>query len=641
MKHLTNTIVLFFTVCFFASGQYNRESFFKDQYFDVPPETLPIEKQATAEPANYKLWDLSYNRLHLTIDPSKQYIEGEVFFLCQSKTESLEEIILDLNDSLLVDSIVNEKGKLEFSHLNHFITISLPEALGMGQELSFSVFYHGQPIRNGEEAFVSDQHATGPVVYTLSEPWGAKEWWPCKQSLTDKIDSIDIIVSTPLKYRTASNGLLIRNDTLTGKRINHWQHRHSIVPYLVAIVVSNFVEFSDSAILSDGTVVEILNYVYPQSLEKAKTEVAKTAKILRFYSDLLIDYPFKDEKYGHAQFNWPGGMEHQTMSFMGSFNFDLIAHELAHQWFGNYITCSTWNDIWLNEGFATYLTGLTYQYLETDWWAHWRRLNSEQIMSAPGGSVYIENPTDISRLFNSRLSYRKGAYLLHILRSQLGDQKFFSGLRNYLNDKHLANGFASSSDFIRIMESTADTSLTQFFNDWLYGEGFPIYRIEWSGIEKGGVLKINQTSSTGDGHFFKLKIPMTFYYANQEETRWFTNQYNHQMFNLNLGYRPDSIAFNKEMWLLARADIVNSNLVRGSNEKMVVKFDKQANQVSLLSSEPSSKAIEIFSTAGNKILKLSLSPFQNTFSPGSLRRGTYLIRIKDNKQSGCFKLVID
>ncbi len=640
MKHIFCTITILFVTSLFASGQYNRETFFKDQYFDVPPETLPIEKQATAQPFNYNLWDLSYSRLHLTIDPSKQYIEGEVFFACISKTESLSEIILDLNDSLLVDSIVYEKGKLEFSHFNHFITISLPEALGMGQELSFSVFYHGQPIRNGDEAFVSDQHATGPVVYTLSEPWGAKEWWPCKQSLSDKIDSIDIIVSTPLNYRTASNGLLIRNDTLTGERINHWKHRHPIATYLVAIVVSNFVEFSDTVTLSDNTVVEILNYIYPQNLEKVRVEVAKTAKIIRFYSDLLIDYPFKDEKYGHAQFNWPGGMEHQTMSFMGSFNFDLIAHELAHQWFGNYITCSTWNDIWLNEGFATYLTGLTYQYLETDWWTRWRQLNSEQIMSAPGGSVYIENPNDISRIFNSRLSYRKGAYLLHILRSQLGDTLFFSGLRNYLNDKQLANNFASSSDFIRIMESTADTSLSQFFNDWLYGEGYPIYYIEWAGHNKGAVIKVGQSSSMGDGHFFKLKIPITFHHSNKEETLWFTHLYNQQVFDLDLGYRPDSISFNKEMWLLARADIVNSNPIHGSNNKLMVKYDKLGNQISVVSSGQSAKTVEIFNTAGNKMQGLVLSPFQNSFSPGPLSRGTYLVKIKANQQAGCFKLVV-
>jgi len=388
---------------------------------------------------------------------------------------------------------VYEFGQLAYSHFNHFITIALPSPLPFGRKFSFSVFYHGQPIRKGEEAFVSTRHETGPVVYTLSEPWGAKEWWPCKQSLSDKIDSIDIVVTTPWEYRTASNGLLVRNDTLAGERINHWKHRHPIATYLVALVVSNFVEFSDQVTLSDGSVVEILNYVYPQNLEKVGIEVAKTGKILRFYSDLLIDYPFKDEKYGNAQFNWPGGMEHQTMSFMGSFNFDLIAHELAHQWFGNYITCSTWNDIWLNEGFATYLTGLTYQYIETDWWTRWRQLNSEQILSSPGGSVYIKDPTDVSRIFNSRLSYRKGAYLLHILRSQLGDQPFFSGLRNYLTDKQLANGFASSNDFIRVMETTADTSLTQFFEDWLYGEGYPIYKIEWSGKEKGAILKVSQS----------------------------------------------------------------------------------------------------------------------------------------------------
>ena len=166
-------------------------------------------------------------------------------------------------------------------------------------------------------------------------------------------------------------------------------------------------------------------------------------------------------------------MEHQTNSFIVSPNENLMAHELAHQWFGDKITCGSWQDIWLNEGFATYLS---YFYFEKgDPAGHLNRLKnlSNAITSVPGGSVWVEDTTNVGRIFSSRLSYNKGAYLVHMLRWVLGDTSFFRGVRQYMNDPKLAYGFAITEDLKRNLEQVSGKDLTEFFNDWFKGQGHP------------------------------------------------------------------------------------------------------------------------------------------------------------------------
>lgn len=633
-------LILFLLVCFCrVSAQLFSESFFKDRYFDVRPESILPMKSCTTERPVDSYWDLTYNQLTLKIDPNQQYVQGKVLFSWLSKSDTLAGLTIDLNDSLRVDSIQSDLKIESFRHQNNTIILRFDQPVPSGELHQLTVFYQGKPPVS-KEAFVSGTQPDGAVVYTLSEPWGSNTWWPCKESLSDKIDSVDIIVTSPSAFLTASNGLLISNTIQNGFRTCHWQHRHPIATYLVGIVVTNFSRYTEYAVLQGGDSVRIENYIYPGSLETAKRETAKTASILRLYSNLLIDYPYKDEKYGHAQFGWNGGMEHQTMTFMGSFSYDLIAHELAHHWFGNYITCGSWNDIWLNEGFATYLTGLSYQYLETAWWDHWKKLNRERILSQPGGTVYIEEPYSEPRIFDSRLSYRKGAYILHMLRGQIGDSLFFAGLKHYLTQPDFINGFAKSADFIHVMEQEADTTLTAFFDDWLYGEGYPVYQLKWTAKAEGGILQLDQSSSMNDNHFFSLKVPLTFYRNNQAETRWIKHQYNHQVFDFSLGYQPDSIVFDQELWLLATSRIETLNPVYGTTQLFDVIYLQNEKSIKIDNPFQIESRVILFNLNGSPVKSFTSNSGPTTCPVAELRPGIYFLAIQTHQETFSFKLVI-
>ena len=232
---------------------------------------------------------------------------------------------------------------------------------------------------------------------------------------------------------------------------------------------------------------------------------------MNIFTNLFEEYPFADEKYGHAQFGWGGGMEHTTISFMGSFNRGLIAHELAHQWFGNKITCGSWKDIWLNEGFATYLAALAIENLDGEAsFKSWRQQTVNNITSSPSGSVYLtdQDTTSVNRIFSSRLSYNKGAMALHMLRRKLDDTDFYQGMQDYLDTPALAFDYAKTQDFIDAMELTTGENLDEFFNDWIYNQGYPSYNVNWS--QNGNQLQImlSQTQSHSSVSFFEAGVPI-------------------------------------------------------------------------------------------------------------------------------------
>jgi aminopeptidase N len=510
--------------------------------------------------------DIRYTRFHFWVDPAVRYIRGAVMTVFET-TELTAQLDFDFSGALKMDSICAHGQKLTFSRNSDILTVHLPAALPAFSLDSLTFFYQGVPSSSGFGSFETNTHGPGtPVMWTLSEPYGAMEWMPCKQALNDKIDSADIFITHPAMYRAASNGLLQSETTENGQKTAHWKHRYPIATYLVAIAVTNYTEFSTEVPHTNGT-TKIVNYVYPESEADAQASMTNLKAQMQLYNDLFGLYPFQHEKYGHAQFGWGGGMEHQTMSFMGGFDFELVAHEMAHQWFGDKVTCGSWEDIWLNEGFATYLSGLCYERIQPQYWQPFKQQRIESITSQPGGSVRVNDTSSVNRIFSGRLTYSKGAMVLHTLRWICGDSAFFAGIRNYLSDPALAYGYAKTTDLQAHLEAASGKNLTGFFADWYAGEGYPSYQITWSqNIDNQLNFSVKQTRSHPSVSYFELPLPLRLTGAQgQKKDIVLDHKFNGQSFQEQVDFAVSSVAFDPDFWLITRNNTVTKTSVSTYN----------------------------------------------------------------------------
>ncbi|MDX1911418.1 MAG: M1 family aminopeptidase, partial [Saprospiraceae bacterium] len=307
-----------------------------------------------------------------------------------------------------------------------------------------------------------------------------------------------------------------------------------------------------------------LNYVYQEHLEFAEEGAEINVQHMQLFSQLFGDYPFKAEKYGHAQFSWGGGMEHQTMSFVGSYTFDLLSHELAHQWFGDKITCASWEDIWLNEGFATYLNGLCYEFIFPQYWDLYKTDRISKATAQPDGSVWVDDTTSVSRVFSSRLSYSKGAMVLHMLRWVCGDSAFFAGVKNYINDPMLSYGYARTSDLKYHLETASGRNLDGFFADWFYGQGYPSYDVKWAKLPDNQVkITLWQTPSHPSVSFFEMPVPVKLSDGIHDTLLVLPHNTNGQVFTAPLHFEAGSLEFDPDQWIVSRNNLVEEVLANG------------------------------------------------------------------------------
>lgn len=502
--------------------------------------------------------DITYYKLNLQVTVSPGFLHGVVTVHARSTVTQLTAISLDLSSTMTVDSVMSEGAALRFIQHPTTVFIELNRSYGYGEMVVLDVYYRGIPASTGFGSFEFGSHPGGPWVWTLSEPYGARDWWPCKDHPLDKADSVDIWVRCRSDLKVASNGKLLRIvDHPDSTHTYQWAERYPIATYLVFISLTNYAEFTDWFHYTVSDSMPILHYVLPEHLPSARDSFRVVPEMLRIFSETFGLYPFINEKYGHAEFGRGGAMEHQTMTSLirAAFTELVLAHELAHQWFGDFITCASWRHLWLNEGFASYAEAL---YNERRYGPeHYRQsIREAMALAKTGRGPVIKNDTsDIRSLFDQRTVYRKGSSILHMLRHVLGDSLFFLSLRAYTSDPRLRYGVATTEDFQDVCERVAGRSLDWFFQEWLYGENYPRYAYTWSATPDTNAhwlvtITINQTTETLHPSFFVMPIDVRLSNTSRDTTVTLFNHQNPQTFSVRLAFRPERVELDPEEWIL-------------------------------------------------------------------------------------------
>ena len=485
----------------------------------------------------------------------------------------------------------------------------------------------------------------------MSQPYSAKEWFPCKQFLQDKADSVQVYVTTNDQNKVGSNGILQGVDNLPNNKVRYrWKSNLITDYYLISVAVAKYVAYTTwahpAALPNDS--IEILNYVYdnPNCLPNFKPVIDSTAMMIEYFSEKLGLYPFYQEKYGHAMAPFSGGMEHQTMSSMGFFNFGLVAHELMHQWFGDYVTCATWSDIFINEGFASYGAYMAEEQFRGLGAA--RTLMQDvhnDVMDQPGGSIYFTDTANVNRIFSGRLSYDKGNAVIHSLRFVLGDSVFFASLKNFLSQN--AYGNASITDFKTSVEATSGKNLTDFFNQWIYGEGFPIISANYFSNGTNLYLRISHTTSSTTATFrtpFEIKCKSTL---NGDTTITIDLNTNNDTYIIPMSKSINGLDLDPNNWILNRegtisedASLIVLSSINIELESQIKVFPNPTN--SFMNIENKTGVVTTYvlrNLTGTKLVSFRNAAIQQSLDMTNYAPGIYLLEIENKEGRSIQKLI--
>lgn len=500
-----------------------------------------------------KYWELDVDVTNIV----GQIIHGKVTMTSECTVDGVTTVDYDFHSNMTVDSVFMGGNTVSYTRPNYLIRITLDRTYNEGEQFTTVVYYHGHPPGGGFGSFTWDTHNGQPIISTLSEPEGAREWWPCKDMPHDKSDSSDVYITVQDNLTATSNGSLVSNiDNGNGTRTFHWHNSYPITTYLISLAISNYQSFTDWYVNTSGDSMPIVNYVYPEHYNQAVEDLNIVPQAVGIFAELFGEYPFINEKYGHSIFPWGGAMEHQCNTsygsglITGSHYYDWIAvHELAHMWFGDMISCDTWPNIWMNEGFASYLEALwTEELLGHQAYLNYMMFNND--VEYPSGPIYDPWP-----LFDGNTVYDKGSWVLHMLRGVMGDEAFFDGMYTYANHPDHQYGTITSQQFQAIMEQYYGADLTWFFQQWLWGVNRPDYEYSWMTENVGGgqyelFLHIDQTQSYPSPDVFTMPIKIYPRVGGVDTMITVFNDSREDDFRVILEGNPSMVRFDIDDWVL-------------------------------------------------------------------------------------------
>ena len=637
LKDLLFILFLFFALPW-VSGQ-------KKSKFQARTINSSVSPYLSLSQHNY---DVKFYFIDLLISNTSAYLQGETSIKVESVTGKIDTLVFELHSSLNIDSVfVNSQLLTTLPLVNNLIKIVLPETLKHEPFLTARIMYHGEVSSGGFFSGVrtgKDFRYNKSVTFTISEPFQSMNWFPCKQDLTDKADSAWIYITVNNNLKAGSNGLLTALTPVGSDKTRYeWKTNYPVAYYLLSFSVSDYLDYTFYVdIPGTGHSMPVQNYLYNDTsiLTNEKKNIDITKDLLLLYSEHLGIYPFFREKYGHCLAPLGGGMEHQTMTTLTNFNFALVAHELAHQWFGNYVTCKTWQDIWINEGFASYLEYFAIEKLGTSEQAEiWIESAQNSSKNNSEGSVFIDTSElfNVDRIFNLDLSYKKGALILHMLRYELdNDSLFFFILKNFLKENKF--GAASGAEFLDFVNFSTNENYNWFFDQWYFGKGYPFFVTSWSQTEDSLILKSIQETSSSQTPFFRLHMDYKIKYMDGSEEIFRVNYLkNEERFAFPTTKLIESIVIDPENKILKTAVVMKDFNMNQSFEvtpnpfynKLTVRF-QNSNKSRIIRLNDLNGSL-IFETNSNVEL------FDQDFS--FLKPGIYILSVSDGNNDYSVKII--
>ena len=643
MKKLFIVIFLFLAhQCMFAQykNQYKSEKGLKSGVIETASKQLVLMDK----------YDVKFYKLDIKAERNTVYISGNVTIKAIVKASQLDTFAFELKDYMTIDSVYINNLKRNFNRAGDDVFVGIP-ALTNGANVTAQIFYKGMAPNTG--AFFSgiscqtSQDWGNQITWTLSESFAAKQWFPVKQSLTDKIDSVYIFVTTSNDNKVGSNGVLTNIVNLPNNKVRYeWKTRYPMVYYLISIAVGKYVDYSiyaHPAGLQDSVLIQ--NYVYdnPQTLPTYLTDINRTKNFIELYSDLFGMYPFYKEKYGHSLAPLGGGMEHQTMTTLGDFNFYLNCHELSHQWWGDNVTCATWSDIWINEGFASYAEYLAanslISYQEAQ--QHMRDFH-DNVLQEHDGSVYIPPymAVDENRIFDGRLSYKKGAAIIHNLRFEVGSDTVFFNIMKQVQIR-FKDSTITGLDFKAVAEELSGKNLTDFFNQWYFGEGYPYFYITYSQQNDSLYINVNQLTSANVTPLFKMNVEYKIIYNGGDTIVKLYQQANVQTFKIPMNKLVTGIVFDPKNWIIN--GLVNINRIDENKATNFLIYPNPCSdklQIYLGSNKSGNYQIRITDISGKEILiKNWFADNSSEIDISNLEKGIYFLQISDGMNKSVQKFI--
>jgi aminopeptidase N len=530
------------------------------------------------------MYDVKYYSLDLGPNPTTKILTGSVEITCEVLSGFLDSIELNFWDGMTVSDIYLSEtpdNPLNFSHYNDLLSINLDSTFLQGEEISVTVNYSGSPQNSGNHSFSFTSYNGKSMIWTLSEPYGARDWWPCKDIPSDKADSVDVRVTVPSELIVASNGSLRETITQEGTSIYWWHEDYPIATYLISLAIYPYTVYYDDYLYNNDTdTMKVHFYMFPDHVEHFRNSNAKLKDMITLFAQLFGEYPFIKEKYGMAEIINASGMaiEHQTCTsyqYAWDWNYPwwtefALNHELAHQWWGNLVTCENFHHIWLNEGFATYSSIFWYEHSGGLAAANDYMMSTLHYLGE--GTVFVENPTDFNEIFVWELTYQKAAWVMHMLRHTVADSFFFDILKTYASSPLHQYSRAATEDFQAICEQVSGINMQKFFQQWIYEEYYPYYEYSWTAHPDSNGFKIaliidqvQNEKVAQNASLFWMPIDVKITTGSYDTVFVVWDSLESQSFEFYLNEEPQEIAVDPDNWILKQSEEVPSGIATSPN----------------------------------------------------------------------------